>query len=166
MATKEVATSVSYLYLDVDYSTSIVVTYPNIKLRFTYKMRFHLTSRGSVQYTNAPFKFGSNNHTFTINWSAGSGGGYSPYLVSGILDYNWGTNRSFTASPSFSTSFGNVRASGSISSIMTIPSPTVSASVSGIDTNSVSFNVSLTSNPNSFIMLEFIIRNMAILVGV
>lgn len=125
MATKEVATNVAYLYLCVDYSTSIVGDYPNIKFRFSYKMRFHLTAYGSVQYTGATFKFGYNSHSFNVNYTAPAGGGYSSYLVSGTIDYDWGKNRSVTKEPTFSTSFGNVSASGSVSATQTIPEPSV-----------------------------------------
>lgn len=107
----------------VDCSNSIEGTYPDIKHKVSYTIYLqHDFYNNSTQYNGAILNFGSNSHSVNIN----VGGAGAWRLASGTLEYTFSTkNRKDSRNIYFSTSFGNISASGSQTESATISIPKI-----------------------------------------
>ena len=144
----------------VDCSNSIKGTYPNIKHKVSYTIYLQQAyPQNSTNYDGAPLHFGSNKHYVNIH----TGGAGTWELASGTLEYTFATdNRKDSRNIYFSTSFGNVSASGSQTETATIALPSVSnPSVWSNNYQNVSYSASLSSNPNNFYNIRAILGNNA-----
>lgn len=136
----------------VDCSNSIEGTYPDIKHKVSYTIYLqHAYSANSTQYNGAVLYFGYNSHTVNIN----TGGAGAWRLASGTLEYTFSTkNRKDSRNIYFSTSFGNISASGSQTESATISIPKIKDIELSSTYNSVSYEVTLESNPYDFYTIK------------
>lgn len=136
----------------VDCSNSIEGTYPNIKHKVSYAIYLqHAYSANSTQYNGAILNFGYNSHSVNIN----VGGAGTWALASGTLEYSFATNnRTDSRNIYFSTSFGNISASGSQTESATISIPKIKDIELSSTYNSVSYEVTLESNPYDFYTIK------------
>lgn len=136
----------------VDCSNSIEGTYPNIKHKVSYAIYLqHAYSANSTQYNGAILHFGYKSHSVNIN----VGGAGTWRLASGILEYSFSTNnRKDSRTIYFSTSFGNISASGSQTESATISIPKIKDIDLSSTYNSVSYEVTLESNPYNFYTIK------------
>lgn len=136
----------------VDCSNRIEGTYPNIKHKVSYTIYLqHAFYNNSTQYNGAVLHFGYNSHTVNIN----TGGAGTWALASGTLEYSFSTNnRKDSRTIYFSTSFGNISASGSQTESATISIPKVKDIDLSSTYNSVSYEVTLESNPYNFYTIK------------
>ena len=139
----------------VDCINRIVGTYPNIKHRVSYEIYLQQAySANSTQYNGAVLNFGSNSHSVNINVS----GAGTWKLASGTLEYTFATNnRVDSRNIYFSTSFGNVSASGSQTESAPIALPLIDEASLSSDYKSISYSASLTSNPNEFYAIRAVL---------
>lgn len=140
----------------VDCSNSITGTYPDIKHKVSYTIYLqHDYSQNRTDYDGAPLHFGSNTHY--VNIHAGGAGAWP--LVSGTLEYTFATNnRKDSRDIYFSTSFGtgpyNISASGSQTESATISIPNIKDIELSSTYNSISYKVTLESNPYNFYTIK------------
>lgn len=136
----------------VDCSNSIEGTYPNIKHKVSYSIYLqHAYSANSTQYNGAILNFGYNSHSVNINVS----GAGTWRLASGMLEYSFATNnRKDSRNIYFSTSFGNISASGSQTESATISIPKIKDIELSSTYNSVSYKATLESNPYNFYTIK------------
>lgn len=136
----------------VDCSNSIEGTYPDIKHKVSYTIYLqHDFYNNSTQYNGAVLYFGYNSHTVNIN----TGGAGTWRLASGTLEYTFATNnRKDSRNIYFSTSFGNISASGSQTESATISIPKIKDIELSSTYNSVSYKVTLESNPYNFYTIK------------
>lgn len=136
----------------VDCSNSIEGTYPNIKHKVSYAIYLqHAYSANSTQYNGAILHFGYKSHSVNIN----VGGAGTWRLASGTLKYTFATNnRKDSRNIYFSTSFGNISASGSQTESATISIPKIKDIELSSTYNSVSYKVTLESNPYNFYTIK------------
>ena len=136
----------------VDCSNYIEGTYPNIKHKVSYAIYLqHAYSANSTQYNGAILNFGYNSHSVNIN----VGGAGTWALASGTLEYSFATNnRTDSRNIYFSTSFGNISASGSQTESATISIPKIKDIELSSTYNSVSYEVTLESNPYDFYTIK------------
>lgn len=136
----------------VDCSNYIEGTYPNIKHKVSYAIYLqHAYSANSTQYNGAVLHFGYKSHTVNIN----TGGAGTWALASGTLEYTFATNnRKDSRNIYFSTSFGNISASGSQTESATISIPKIKDIDLSSTYNSVSYKVTLESNPYNFYTIK------------
>lgn len=136
----------------VDCSNSIEGTYPDIKHKVSYAIYLqHAYSANSTQYNGAILNFGYNRHSVNIN----TGGAGTWRLASGTLEYTFATNnRTDSRNIYFSTSFGNISASGSQTESATISIPKIKDIELSSTYNSVSYEVTLESNPYNFYTIK------------
>lgn len=136
----------------VDCSNYIEGTYPDIKHKVSYTIYLqHAYSANSTQYNGAVLYFGYNSHTVNIN----TGGAGTWALASGTLEYTFATNnRKDSRNIYFSTSFGNISASGSQTESATISIPKIKDIDLSSTYNSVSYKVTLESNPYNFYTIK------------
>lgn len=136
----------------VDCSNYIEGTYPNIKHKVSYAIYLqHAYSANSTQYNGAILNFGYNSHSVNIN----VGGAGTWALASGTLEYSFATNnRKDSRNIYFSTSFGNISASGSQSESATISIPKIKDIELSSTYNSVSYKATLESNPYNFYTIK------------
>lgn len=141
----------------VDCSNSIKGTYPNVKHRVYYTIYLqHAYSENSTQYNGAVINFGGNSHSVDINVS-----GLGEWaLASGTLEYTFATNnRVDSRNIHFNTSFKNVSASGSQTESAAISIPNIKNIELSSTYNSVSYKVTLESNPYDFYTIKTILDN-------
>lgn len=141
----------------VDCSNSITGTYPNVKHRVYYTIYLqHAYSENSTQYNGAVLNFGGNSHSVDINVS-----GLGEWaLASGTLEYTFATNnRVDSRNIHFNTSFKNVSASGSQTESASISIPNIKKIELSSTYNSVSYKVTLESNPYDFYTIKTILDN-------
>lgn len=141
----------------VDCSNSITGTYPNVKHRVYYTIYLqHAYSENSTQYNGAVLNFGGNSHSVDINVS-----GLGEWaLASGTLEYTFATNnRVDSRNIHFNTSFKNVSASGSQTESAAISIPNIKNIELSSTYNSVSYKVTLESNPYDFYTIKTILDN-------
>lgn len=140
----------------VDCTNSITGTYPNVKHIINYKIYLALDSAyNTIQWNGATLNFGGKSHT--VNFNHRGPGKWE--MASGRLEYTF-NNASRTDSRilKFSTSFGNVSASGSQTETATIALPSVSnPSVWSNNYQNISYSASLSSNPNNFYNIRAIL---------
>lgn len=136
----------------VDCSNYIEGTYPNIKHKVSYAIYLqHAYSANSTQYNGAVLNFGYKSHTVNIN----TGGAGTWRLASGTLEYAFATNnRVDSRNIYFSTSFGNISASGSQTESATISIPKIKDIELSSTYNLVSYEVTLESNPYDFYTIK------------
>lgn len=140
----------------VDCSNSIEGTYPDIKHKVSYTIYLqHAYSANSTQYNGAILNFGYNSHSVNIN----VGGAGTWALASGTLEYSFATNnRTDSRNIYFSTSFGtgsaNISASGSQTETATISIPEIKDVELSSTYNSISYEVTLYSNPYDFYTIK------------
>lgn len=136
----------------VDCSNSIEGTYPDIKHKVSYVIYLqHAYSANSTQYNGAILHFGYNSHSVNIN----VGGAGTWALASGTLEYTFATNnRKDSRNIYFSTSFGNISASGSQTESATISIPNIKDIELDSTYNSISYKVTLESNPYDFYTIK------------
>lgn len=136
----------------VDCSNSITGTYPDIKHKVSYTIYLqHDYSQNRTDYNGAPLHFGSNTHY--VNIHAGGQGAWP--LVNGALEYTFATNnRKDSRNIHFSTSFGNISASGSQTESATISMPNIKDIELSSTYNSVSYKATLESNPYDFYTIK------------
>ena len=136
----------------VDCSNSIEGTYPDIKHKVSYVIYLqHAYSANSTQYNGAVLNFGYNSHSVNIN----VGGAGTWALASGTLEYAFATNnRVDSRNIYFSTSFGNISASGSQTELATISIPKIKDVELSSTYNSVSYKATLESNPYNFYTIK------------
>lgn len=136
----------------VDCSNSIEGTYPDIKHKVSYTIYLqHAYSANSTQYDGAILNFGYNSHSVNIN----VGGAGTWALASGTLEYTFATNnRKDSRNIYFSTSFGNISASGSQTESATISIPKIKDIELSSTYNSVSYEVTLGSNPYDYYTIK------------
>ena len=136
----------------VDCSNSITGTYPNIKHKVSYAIYLqHDFYNNSTQYNGAVLYFGYNSHTVNIN----TGGAGTWALASGTLEYTFATNnRKDSRNIYFSTSFGNISASGSQTESATISIPKIKDIELSSTYNSISYKATLESNPYDFYTIK------------
>lgn len=136
----------------VDCSNYIEGTYPNIKHKVSYAIYLqHAYSANSTQYNGAILNFGYNRHSVNIN----VGGAGTWRLASGVLEYTFATNnRVDSRNIYFSTSFGNISASGSQTESATISIPKIKDIELSSTYNSVSYKATLESNPYDFYTIK------------
>lgn len=136
----------------VDCSNSIEGTYPDIKHKVSYTIYLqHDFYNNSTQYNGAILNFGSNSHSVDIN----TGGTGTWALASGTLEYTFATNnRTDSRNIYFSTSFGNISASGSQTETATISIPEIKDVELSSTYNSISYEVTLYSNPYDFYTIK------------
>ena len=145
-------TSIHGISFRVDCSNYIEGTYPNIKHKVSYTIYLqHAYSANSTQYNGAILNFGYNSHSVNIN----VGGAGTWALASGTLEYTFATNnRKDSRNIHFSTSFGNISASGSQTESATISIPKIKDIELSSTYNSVSYKATLESNPYSFYTIK------------
>lgn len=139
----------------VNCSNSITGTYPNVKHKVSYTIYLqHDYAGNSTDFDGAVLNFGYNSHTVNIHMSgAGTWG-----LASGTLEYTFETNnRKDSRDIYFSTSFGNISASGSQTESATIALPIIKDKSLSSDYKSISYSASLTSNPNEFYAIRAVL---------
>lgn len=144
----------------VDCANSITGTYPNVKHIINYKIYLALDSAyNTIQWNGATLNFGGRSHTVDFN-HRGPG---KWEMASGRLEYTFNNaSRTDSRTLKFSTSFGNVSASGSQTETATIALPSVSnPSVWSNNYQNVSYSASLSSNPNNFYNIRAILGNDA-----
>ena len=136
----------------VDCSNSITGTYPDIKHKVSYTIYLqHDYSANSTQYNGAVLNFGYKSHSVNIN--VGGAGAWK--LASGTLEYTFATNnRKDSRNIHFSTSFGNISASGSQTESATISIPNIDDISLSSTYNSVSYKATLESNPYNFYTIK------------
>lgn len=136
----------------VDCSNYIEGTYPDIKHKVSYAIYLqHAYSANSTQYNGAVLNFGYKSHTVNIN----TGGAGTWRLASGTLEYAFATNnRVDSRNIYFSTSFGNISASGSQTESATISIPKIKDVELSSTYNSISYEVTLYSNPYDFYTIK------------
>lgn len=136
----------------VDCSNYIEGTYPNIKHKVSYTIYLqHAFYNNSTQYNGAVLYFGYNSHTVNIN----TGGAGTWALASGTLEYSFSTNnREDSRNVYFSTSFKNISASGSQTESATISIPKIKDVELSSTYNSISYKVTLDSNPYDFYTIK------------
>lgn len=136
----------------VDCSNYIEGTYPNIKHKVSYVIYLqHDYSANSTQYNGAILHFGYNSHSVNIN----VGGAGTWALASGTLEYTFATNnRKDSRNIYFSTSFGNISASGSQTESATISIPKIKDVELSSTYNSISYKATLESNPYNFYTIK------------
>nr|DAG24540.1 MAG TPA: contactin-3 [Caudoviricetes sp.] len=136
----------------VDCSNYIEGTYPNIKHKVSYTIYLqHAFYNNSTQYNGAVLYFGYNSHTVNIN----TGGAGTWELASGTLEYSFSTNnREDSRNIYFSTSFKNISASGSQTESATISIPKIKDVELSSTYNSISYKVTLDSNPYDFYTIK------------
>ena len=136
----------------VDCSNSIEGTYPDIKHKVSYAIYLqHAYSENSTQYNGVVLHFGYNSHSVNIN----AGGAGTWRLASGMLEYTFATNnRKDSRNLYFSTSFGNISASGSQTESATISIPNIKDVELSSTYNSVSYKATLESNPYNFYTIK------------
>ena len=136
----------------VDCSNYIEGTYPNMKHKVSYAIYLqHAYSANSTQYNGAVLNFGYNSHSVNIN----VGGAGTWALASGTLEYAFATNnRVDSRNIYFSTSFGNISASGSQTELATISIPKIKDVELSSTYNSVSYKATLESNPYNFYTIK------------
>lgn len=136
----------------VDCSNYIEGTYPDIKHKVSYVIYLqHAYSENSTQYNGAILNFGYNSHSVNIN----VGGAGTWALASGTLEYTFATNnRIDSRNIYFSTSFGNISASGSQTESATISIPKIKDIELSSTYNSVSYKATLESNPYNFYTIK------------
>lgn len=136
----------------VDCSNHIEGTYPNIKHKVSYTIYLqHAFYNNSTQYNGAVLYFGYNSHTVNIN----TGGAGTWALASGTLEYSFSTNnREDSRNIYFSTSFKNISASGSQIESATISIPKIKDVELSSTYNSISYKVTLDSNPYDFYTIK------------
>lgn len=136
----------------VDCSNYIEGTYPDIKHKVSYTIYLqHAYSANSTQYNGAILNFGYNSHSVNIN----VGGAGTWALASGTLEYTFATNnRVDSRNIYFSTSFGNISASGSQTESATISIPEIKDIELSSTYNSVSYKATLESNPYDFYTIK------------
>lgn len=136
----------------VDCSNYIEGTYPNIKHKVSYAIYLqHAYSANSTHYNGAILNFGYNRHSVNIN----VGGAGTWILASGTLEYTFATNnRTDSRNIYFSTGFGNISASGSQTESATISIPKIKDIELNSTYNSVSYEVTLESNPYDFYTIK------------
>lgn len=140
----------------VDCSNYIEGTYPNIKHKVSYTIYLqHAYSANSTQYNGAILNFGYNSHSVNIN----VGGAGTWALASGTLEYSFATNnrtdsRNIYFSTSFGTGFANISASGSQTETATISIPEIKDVELSSTYNSISYEVTLDSNPYDFYTIK------------
>lgn len=136
----------------VDCSNSIEGTYPDIKHKVSYAIYLqHAYSANSTQYNGAVLHFGYKSHSVNIN----VGGAGTWRLASGTLEYTFATNnRKDSRNIYFSTSFGNISASGSQTESATISIPKIKDIELSSTYNSVSYKATLESNPYNFYTIK------------
>lgn len=136
----------------VDCSNSITGTYPDIKHKVSYTIYLqHDYPQNRTDYNGAPLHFGSNTHY--VNIHAGGQGAWP--LVNGTLEYTFATNnREDSRNIYFSTSFGNISASGSQTESATISIPNIKDIELSSTYNSVSYKATLESNPYDFYTIK------------
>lgn len=136
----------------VDCSNSIEGTYPDIKHKVSYTIYLqHAYSANSTQYNGAILNFGYNSHSVNIN----VGGAGTWALASGTLEYSFSTNnRKDSKNIYFSTSFGNISASGSQTESATISIPKIKDIELSSTYNSINYKVTLESNPYDFYTIK------------
>lgn len=136
----------------VDCSNSIEGTYPDIKHKVSYTIYLqHDFYDNSTQYNGAILNFGYNNHSVNIN----TGGAGTWALASGTLEYSFSTNnRKDSRNIYFSTSFGNISASGAQTESATISIPKIKDIELSSTYNSISYKVTLDSNPYDFYTIK------------
>lgn len=140
----------------VDCSNYIEGTYPDIKHKVSYTIYLqHDFYNNSTQYNGAILNFGSNSHSVNIN----VGGAGTWALASGTLEYSFATNnRTDSRNIYFSTSFGtgsaNISASGSQTETATISIPKIKDVELSSTYNSISYEVTLYSNPYDFYTIK------------
>lgn len=139
----------------VDCSNHITGTYPNIKHKVSYAIYLqHAYSANSTQYNGAVLHFGYKSHSVNIN----VGGAGTWRLASGTLEYSFSTNnRKDSRNIYFSTSFGNISASGSQTESATISIPKIKDIELSSTYNSVSYEVTLESNPYEFYTIKAVL---------
>ena len=136
----------------VDCSNYIEGTYPNIEHKVSYTIYLqHAFYNNSTQYNGAVLYFGYNRHTVNIN----TGGAGTWALASGTLEYSFSTNnREDSRNIYFSTSFKNISASGSQTESATISIPKIKDVELSSTYNSISYKVTLDSNPYDFYTIK------------
>lgn len=139
----------------VDCSNGITGTYPDVKHKVSYTIYLqHAYSANSTQYNGAILNFGSNSHSVNIN----VGGAGTWELTSGTLEYAFAVNnRKDSRDIYFSTSFGNISASGSQIESATIALPLIDEASLNSDYKSISYSATLTSNPNNFYAIRAVL---------
>lgn len=145
---------------EVTCTNSITGTYPNVKHIINYKIYLVLgTGYNTIQWNGATLNFGGRSHTVDFN-HRGPG---KWEMASGSLEYTFNNaSRKDSRTLRFSTSFGNVSASGSQTETATIALPSVSnPSVWSNNYQNVSYSASLSSNPNNFYNIRAILGNDA-----
>lgn len=141
----------------VDCSNSITGNYPDVKHRVSYTIYLqHAYSENSTQYNGAVLNFGGNSHSVDINVS-----GLGEWaLASGTLEYTFATNnREDSRNIHFSTNFKNVSASGSQTESAAISIPNIKNIELSSTYNSVSYKVTLESNPYDFYTIKATLDN-------
>ena len=104
----------NYCYFTVNCSNSISGSYPNIKHRISFTIS--ITAVYGCQWNGAVLKFAGKSKSVNVNVGAGTQSLWSDYV-----EYDFGTkSRTHSVTLSFSTSFGNVSASGSQTESATI----------------------------------------------
>lgn len=144
----------------VDCTNSITGTYPNVKHSINYKIYLVLgTAYNWIQWNEAVLNFGGHSHT--VNFNHRGPGKWE--MASGRLEYTFNNaSRTDSRNLKFSTSFGNVSASGNQTETATIALPSVSEpSVWSNNYQNVSYSASLSSNPNNFYNIRAILGNDA-----
>lgn len=144
----------------VDCTNSITGTYPNVKHSINYKIYLVLgTAYNWIQWNGAVLNFGGHSHT--VNFNHRGPGKWE--MASGRLEYTFNNaSRTDSRNLKFSTSFGNVSASGNQTETATIALPSVSEpSVWSNNYQNVSYSASLSSNPNNFYNIRAILGNNA-----
>lgn len=141
-------TGVNGVSFYVNCSNSISGSYPNIVHNVSYTIQLHHDySANSTSWNGAVLYFGGNSHTVNISHS----GAGTWTLATGSLSYGFGsTSNSDSRSIGFSTSFGNISASGSQTESASFNNPGIgSASLTVTGYSSLKYSASLSSNPYS-----------------
>ncbi|MDL2276390.1 DUF859 domain-containing protein [Breznakia sp. OttesenSCG-928-G09] len=151
MATHYLNTNSAYAKIRVDTSASIVGTYPNIKYRIGWNMRYYCPSGyASMVYNGVDFWFHTTHRSANTNFYL-TAGQTSPIYASGTIDLAMGNSRSFNAKPGAGVSNGILPGSGTVTtSTVTIPSGTLTASVVSYTHNSVVINSAVGSNAYNY----------------
>lgn len=153
MPSASVVTSVSSITLICDYSTSISGNYPNVNFVFNYSFKLNLSNSASYISGVVTFNFHTNNHKVTLPYI--SGPTTSSVLASGSLTLPFGSGRTCTHVPGYGISFSwGGGGSSTLSASQSIPAPAITANLKNVSAKSVSLEINMTSNPNSFYQVD------------
>ena len=154
------STGVKGIWFYTNTSQEIIGTYPNVYFKLNFQVCLHHEyAANSTNYDGARLNFAGKYADVNIHCSGA--GNWALWSDSVTYQFN-NSDRTCSATQDFSTSFGNVSASGSESHSATIDLPSISsASLNSASYSQLNFSASLSSNPYNFYNIRTVIGSIA-----